>query len=78
MQRNISLVMLLEADNAMRYPLPEALNSFPVPMIPLQDQERIGEILSALDKKIELNRRINQKLPTLDRSLKVVIVRLAA
>ena len=56
----------------------EALNSFPVPMIPLRNQERIGEIFSALDKKIELNRRINQNLPTLDRSLKVVIVRLAA
>ena len=56
----------------------EVLNSFPVPMIPLRNQERIGEIFSALDKKIELNRRINQNLPTLDRSLKVVIVRLAA
>ena len=40
----------------------EALNSFPVPMIPLRDQKRIGEIFSALDKKIELNRRINQNL----------------
>lgn len=40
----------------------EALNSFPVPMIPLRDQERIGEIFSALDKKIELNRRINHDL----------------
>ena len=40
----------------------EALNSFPVPMIPLRNQERIGEIFSALDKKIELNRRINQNL----------------
>ena len=40
----------------------EALNSFPVPMIPLRDQERIGEIFSALDKKIELNKRINQNL----------------
>lgn len=46
----------------------EALNSFPVPMIPLRNQERIGEIFSALDKKIELNRRINQNLPILDRS----------
>ena len=40
----------------------ETLNSFPVPMIPLRNQERIGEIFSALDKKIELNRRINQNL----------------
>ena len=38
----------------------EALSSFPVPMIPLREQERIGEIFSAIDKKIELNHRINQ------------------
>ena len=40
----------------------EALNSFPVPIIPLREQKRIGEIFSALDKKIELNRQINQNL----------------
>ena len=56
----------------------EALNSFPVPMIPLRDQERIGEIFSALDKKIELNRRINQNLLTLGRSSRVEEVRRAA
>ena len=56
----------------------EALNSFPVPMIPLRDQERIGEIFSALDKKIELNRRINQNLPILDRSSEAVEVHHAA
>ena len=37
----------------------EALNSFPVPIIPLHEQKQIGEIFSALDKKIELNRQIN-------------------
>ena len=47
----------------------EALNSFPVPMIPLRDQERIGEIFSALDKKIELNRRINQNLEAMAKQL---------
>ncbi|KAB4447593.1 restriction endonuclease subunit S, partial [Bacteroides thetaiotaomicron] len=41
-------------------------------------QERIGEIFSALDKKIELNRRINQNLPMPDRSSRVEEVRLAA
>ncbi|MFK2572512.1 restriction endonuclease subunit S, partial [Bacteroides fragilis] len=56
----------------------EALNSFPVPIIPLHEQKQIGEIFSALDKKIELNKRINQNLPTLDHSLRVVEVRLAA
>jgi Restriction endonuclease S subunits len=49
----------------------EALSSFPVPMIPLREQERIGEIFSAIDKKIELNHRINQNLPTPDRSSEV-------
>ena len=40
----------------------EALNSFPVPIIPLHEQKQIGEIFSALDKQIELNKRINQNL----------------
>ena len=47
----------------------EALNSFPVPMIPLRDQERIGKIFSALDKKIELNRRVNQNLEAMAKQL---------
>ena len=47
----------------------ETLNSFPVPMIPLRNQERIGEIFSALDKKIELNRRINQNLEAMAKQL---------
>ena len=47
----------------------EVLNSFPVPMIPLRNQERIGEIFSALDKKIELNRRINQNLEAMVKQL---------
>lgn len=56
----------------------EALNSFPVPVISLQEQKRIGEIFSALDKKIELNKRINQNLPILARSSEVGEVRHAA
>ena len=56
----------------------ETLNSFPVPIIPLREQEHIGEIFSVLDKKIELNKRINQNLPTLDHSLKAVEVHHAA
>lgn len=56
----------------------ETLNSFPVPIIPLCEQESIGEIFSALDKKIELNKRINQNLPMLDRSLRVARVHHAA
>lgn len=56
----------------------EALNSFPVPMLPSQEQKRIGEIFSALDKKIELNRQINQNLPTLGHSSEAVRVHHAA
>lgn len=47
----------------------EALNSFPVPIIPLREQKRIGEIFSALDKKIELNRQINQNLEAMAKQL---------
>lgn len=47
----------------------EALNSFPVPIIPLHEQEQIGEIFSALDKKIELNRQINQNLEAMAKQL---------
>ena len=47
----------------------EALNSFPVPIIPLHEQKQIGEIFSALDKKIELNKRINQNLEAMAKQL---------
>ena len=47
----------------------EALNSFPIPKIPLSEQKRIGEIFSSLDKKIELNRLINQNLEAMAKQL---------
>ncbi len=47
----------------------EALNSFPVPIIPLHEQKQIGEIFSALDKKIELNCQINQNLEAMAKQL---------
>jgi len=47
----------------------EALNSFPVPIITLHEQKQIGEIFSALDKKIELNRQINQNLEAMTKLL---------
>ena len=56
----------------------EALNSFPVPKIPLSEQKQIGEIFSSLDKKMELNRQINQNLPIPDHSSEVVEVHHAA
>ena len=40
----------------------DAIESFPVPLIPLSEQQRIGEIFSDLDKKICLNKQINQNL----------------
>ena len=42
------------------------------------DQKRIALVLSNIDRKIEINRAINQNLPTLDRSSKEAIVRHAA
>lgn len=56
----------------------DALNSFPVYLPTIEEQVRIGRIFSAIDKKINLNRAINQNLPTLDRSSEVAIIRLAA
>ena len=47
----------------------EALNSFPVPKIPLSEQKQIGEIFSSLDKKMELNRQINQNLEAMAKQL---------
>ena len=47
----------------------EALNAFPVPAISLQEQKRIGDIFSALDKKIALNRAINHNLEALAKQL---------
>ncbi|WP_254884901.1 hypothetical protein [Bacteroides thetaiotaomicron] len=41
-------------------------------------QKRIASVLSNINRKIELNRAINQNLPILDHSLKVVRVRLVA
>lgn len=48
-------------------------------MPPTKDeQNKLVSILASIDRKIELNRAINQNLPILDRSLKAVEVRLAA
>ena len=44
----------------------------------LTEQKRIGKLLRSLDRKIELNRAINQNLPTPDRSSEAVEVRRAA
>ena len=44
----------------------------------LEDQKRIGRILTDIDSKIAINRQINDNLPKLGRSLEVVTVRLSA
>ena len=56
----------------------DALNNFPVPLIPLEEQKRIGNIFSAIDQKIALNRAINHNLPTLGYSSTAVITHHAA
>ena len=40
----------------------DALNSFPVYLPSIEEQERIGNIFSTIDRKIELNREINRNL----------------
>ena len=47
----------------------EAMESFPVPLPSLEEQELIGEIFSVLDKKICLNKQINQNLEALAKQL---------
>ena len=48
-------------------------------MPPTKDeQNKLVSILALIDRKIELNRAINQNLPSPDRSLRAVEVRLAA
>ena len=42
------------------------------------EQENLVLILSLIDRKIELNRQINQNLPIFDRSLKAVEVHFVA
>ena len=44
----------------------------------INDQRKIVIVLSAIDRKIELNRQINDNLPKLDRSLKGATTRLVA
>ena len=50
--------------------------------VPFQDdvnkQKDVADVLSLLDRKIALNRAINDNLPTLDHSLAVATIRLVA
>jgi len=47
----------------------DALNDFPVPLIPLEEQIRIGNIFSSIDQKIALNRAINDNLEEMAKQL---------
>ena len=47
----------------------DALNNFPVPLIPLAEQKRIGDIFSSIDQKIALNRVINDNLEAMAKQL---------
>lgn len=46
--------------------------------INIEEQKLVASVLNNLDRKIELNRQINDNLPRLDRSLKEAEVRLVA
>ncbi|AOF88730.1 type I restriction modification DNA specificity domain protein [Sinorhizobium sp. RAC02] len=45
------------------------IESFEMPLPPLAEQEAIGSILSSLDDKIELNRRMNETLETMAQAI---------
>ncbi len=47
----------------------DALNSFPVIIPPLKEQEKIGEIFSNIDYKIALNRSLNHNLEAMAKQL---------
>ena len=47
----------------------ETLNTIPIYLPSLEEQERIGNIFSSIDRKIELNRQINDYLEAMARQL---------
>ena len=56
--------------SGMRYTLSvDTLESMPLLLPSLEEQERIGEIFSAIDKKISINHAINQNLEALIRNI---------
>lgn len=56
----------------------DTISNIPVLLPSIEEQHTIGKLLADLDRKIELNKQINDNLPMLDRSLKGARVRLAA
>ena len=65
--------------SGMRYTLSlETLQSMPLLIPSLKEQEAIGDLFSSIDRKIALNRSINQNLATPDHSSAMAIVYRAA
>lgn len=65
--------------SGMRYTLSlETLQSMPLLLPSLEEQEVIGDLFSSIDRKIALNRAINQNLVTPDHSSLTAIVYRAA
>ena len=58
-----------------RHTSPDKIKDCTVWIPNLSEQKRIGHLLSTIDRKISLNRALNQNLPTPDRSSTVVVVR---
>ena len=61
-----------------RHTSPDKIKDCTVWIPTLDEQRKIGRILSDIDEKITLNRQINDNLPMLDRSLRVARVRRVA
>ena len=65
--------------SGMRYTLSlETLQSMPLLLPSLEEQEAIGDLFSSIDRKIALNRALNQNLATPDRSSVAAVVRRVA
>lgn len=56
----------------------DTIGNIPVLLPSIDEQHTIGKVLADIDRKIELNKRINDNLPTLDHSLRGARVRRAA
>lgn len=56
----------------------DTISNIPVLLPSIKEQRAIGRVLADIDRKIELNKQINDNLPTLDRSLREAEARRAA
>ena len=56
----------------------QTIEDMPILLPQIEEQKRIGELVSNIDRKIAINRAINHNLQSPDRSLKAAGVRHAA